>query len=456
MSTTINLQQSIYALALNRPNSYKFIYDVAMGYNVWSTILAGWNDASKIAPEDGIYLTADNKYTFTTKDTDWVVETITGNLLVGTNLQISYAGTNDFFRLKQTLTDDSNGGVRGQVIAHGPGTVTIAPVNIAFVAATMFTAGMPVKEFSYSGAFRASSGTETIYKLPTPDYDYAQNFRATCSLAASDGSWTYPEFEGKPLGYAQIHEAIRQTQIEKERQYLLGGRASYVSPIEGQTYETASLKWAAQNRGGQYIPATSAPTFAQFNNILLNQQIKRAGNGGNGEVLILTGTGFLSYFQQNFVPQFVQTAGINNTIGGVDVKGLSAMQYSILGRNYKFVVLPILDDPNWAGTQTTIPGFTGGRLSNSFFIVDTQVLKQYGGSGSRPPIQEIYWGQRGVNMKVISGMIGSNLTADNGQNSQNGFQNTSSSVDAMQVEVMDKAGQHIPSAKGITFFEVLA
>lgn len=453
MSNSINFAQSVYALNLNKPNSYKYVYNVTGNYNVWTTIVAAWNEKPTLAAEDGIYLTGNNQYTFTTKDTDWVVENITGNSLVGTNLVITYSGTNDFFRLKQTVTDDSYGGVRGQVISHGPGTVTLAPVNIAFVAATMFTNGMQVREFSYSGAFRASTGTETLYKFPVPDYDYAQTFRSTCSLAASDAMWTWPEFEGKSWYADQVDEAMRQISIERERQYVLGGRTSYVSPIEGQTYETTSLKWAAQNRGGQYVPLTSALTFAQFNNILTNQQIKKASGGSDGERLILTGTQFLSYFQQTFVPQFVQTAGINNVLGGQTVKGLSAMQYSILGKNYKFVILPLLDDPNWAGTPTTVAGLTGGKLSNSFFVVDSEMLQTYGGGITRPPVQEICWGQRGMNMKVISGMVGADLQMNNGQGSSMGFQNTSSSVDAMQVEVMEKCGQHIPSGKGITFVE---
>lgn len=454
MSNSINFSQSVYANNFNKPNSYKYVYDVTGNYNVWTTIVAAWNQKMTEAGEDGIYLTGNNQYTFTTKDTDWVVESITGNLLVGTNLQVTYSGTNNFFRTGQTVTDDSFGGVQGQVISHGVGVVVLAPVNVAFVAATMFTSGMSIREFSFAAAFTASQGGDTLFKFPAPDYDYAQTFRGTCSMAASDAQWTYIEYQGKAWYADQINEAIKQTEIERERQFILGSRNTF-NGVGGTSYTTTSLKWAAQNRGGQYVPISSGLTFAQFNQILYNQQIKRAGNSGDEDNIILCGTAFLSYFQQNFVNQFVQYSGNRNTFGGETVKGLNVVSYSIMNKNYKLVVLPMFDDPNWSNVATSIPGYIGSRLSNSFFVIDPTMLQTYGGGITRPPVQEIYWGQRGMNAKVISGMVGTDLTMSNGMPSQGQFQNTSSSVDGMQIEVMQKCGQHIPSGKGITFVEAI-
>lgn len=454
MGNSLNFGASIYANALNKPNSYKYVYDIAGKYNKWSTIIDAWNQKAAEAYE-GTYNTGDNKYEFAVEDTYWVVESITGNSLVGVNLTVNYSGTNDFFRNKQTVVDDSFGAVIGQVISHAPGTVTLAPVNVAFVAATMFTAGMYIREFANASGFRASQGMESLYTIPTKDYDYAQTFRESCFLAASDAQSTYVSYNGKDWGHRQVDKAIERNAIARERQSVLGTRTSFNSPIDGQTYTSTSLKWACQNRGGQYVPITGALPFATFNNILMNQKIKKATNGDSHKI-ILCGAGFLSYFQQNYVNNFVQYAGNRNTFGGESVQGLSVNFYSIGGVLYDLVELPLFNDPNWSNVPTAIAGLNGSRLSNSFFVIDPDMIPTVGSGPNRAPVQKIYWGQKGMNAKVISGMIGADLTMDNNMSSQGMFQNTGSPVDGMQIEVMEKCGDHIASGKGISFVEVVA
>ncbi len=88
MGNTLNFGSAIYSSALNKPNSYKFVYNLANGYNNWSTIIDAWNQKSAEAYE-GTYNTGDNKYEFAVEDTYWVVEQITSNALAGVNLTVN-------------------------------------------------------------------------------------------------------------------------------------------------------------------------------------------------------------------------------------------------------------------------------------------------------------------------------------------------------------------------------
>ncbi len=448
---TLDLGGSIYANGLNKPNDYKLVYNLADGYNAATTCFAAWNqDASDAL---GLPLmTGNDKYEFATEDVDWVVENITGNVQSGANLVLTYAGTNDFFRNYQTVIDSS--GVQGQVIAHGAGTVTVAPVGTALVAGTNFIIGTYVKEFSYAAAFRASKGTTPLYTVPTKDYDYPQNFRGTSFLAATDFQDTYPMFNGKSWGHRQVDKAIMQMSIEKERQLLLGDRAVFNSP-QGTTYTTASLAWAAKNRGGQYVPLNTTLTQTMWSNILQTQRIKKATRGGKRKI-ILAGDGFITYFQNNFTQQFVVTAGIRNTFGGQTVNGLDVRMWAIAGEEYDIIHLPFFDDPDyWVNDATTIPGYYGGKKSNSFFIIDPNLVGSVGNGVSRPPVQFVYWGQKGMNSKVINGMVNIDGTTNTGMGSSAGFQNTTDDVDGATVQFLEKVGNHIPTGKGITYVEVV-
>lgn len=452
---TQDFSASIYAQGFNKPNTYKYVYNITGGYNIWSTMVDAWNEKNAMAL-DGVYQTGDNKYTFALEDTDWVVEQINATpTLSGTNLVITYNGTNDFFRNKITVTDDSYGGVQGRVISHGAGTVTLEPVNVAFNASTQFQSGMYIREFSVSAGFRNSRGLESLYTVPAKDYDYAQIFRGSCYLSRTDDQSTFIEYDGKFWAHREVDKEISRVAIDKERQFILGARAVSQSSIDGTNYYSTSLKWAAQNRGGQYVPLTSALPFSTFNNILYNQKIKKATKGSENKI-ILCGDAFLSYFQQNYVNNFVQYAGTRNTFGGEKVKGLSVDTYSILGEQYDLISLPLFNDPLWSNTPTAISGLTGSRLSNSFFVIDPNVIPTVGAGPNRAPVQKIYWGQKGMNAKVISGMVGVEMKMDNNMPSQGMFQNTNSDVDGVQIEVLEPVGQHIPTGKGLTFVECVA
>jgi hypothetical protein len=448
---TLDLAGSIYAGGLNKPNDYKLVYNLADGYNTASTLFAAWNQSASDAL--GLPLmTGNDKYEFATEDVNWVNESITNNTQSGANLVLTYSGTNDFFRNGQTVIDSNL--VQGQVIDHGAGTVTICPVTIALVAGTHFVIGTYVKEFSFAAAFRASKGTSPLYTVPTKDYDYPQNFRGTSFLAATDFQDTYPMYNGKSWGHRQVDKALMQMAVEKERQLLLGDRATFNSP-QGTTYTTASLKWAAMNRGGQYVPLTTALTTTMWSNILQTQRVKKATRGGKNKI-ILCGDGFLTYFQNNFTQQFVTTAGVNNTFGGQTVKGLDIRKWAIAGEEYDILHLPFFDDPNyWVNDTTTIAGYYGGKMSNSFFIIDPNVIGSVGSGVSRPPVQYLYWGQKGVNVKVINGMVNIDGSSNTGMGSAGGYMNTSDDTDGATIQALEKCGNHIPSGKGITFCQAI-
>ncbi len=448
---TLDLAGSIYALGLNKPNDYKLVYNLASNYNVASTIFASWNAKATVAT-GGVVFTGNDKYEFATEDVNWVNEAITGATQSGANLILTYSGTNDFFRTKQTVIDDNI--IQARVISHGAGTVVISPVSVPLVAGTHFATGMYVKEFGFSAAFRASKGTSSLYTVPSKDYDLVQNFRGTCFMAATDFQDTYPMYNGESWGHRQVDKAVMQMAVEKERTMLLGDRA-ITQDFDGTNYYTGSLAWNCKNRGGQYVTLTSALTQTMFSNILQTQRVKKATRGGMNK-MILCGDGFRTYFQNNFTQPFIQYAGTRNTFGGDAIKGLDVNMYSIAGEVYDLVHLPYLDDPDyWVNDQTTIPGYFGTKMSNSFFVMDPNNLGTVGGGADRAPVQYIYWGQKGINSQVIPGMVGMDGKF-NQANKVGGFNQTVSDVDGAQVEFQEKVGCHIPSGKGISFVRVIA
>jgi hypothetical protein len=273
-------------------------------------------------------------------------------------------------------------------------------------------------------------------------------------MASTDFQATYPEFNGQSWGHRQVDKAIMQLAVEQERQFLLGDRA-IANDVDGVNYYSESLAWAAKNRGGQYVTLTAPLTQTMFSNILQNQRIKKATRGGMKK-MILCGDGFLTYFQNNFTQPFIQYAGSRNTFGGQSVNGLDVRMWAIAGEEYDIVHLPFFDDPDyWVNDNTTIPGYFGSKMSNSFFIVDPNNLGTVGGGADRPPVQFIHWGQKGMNAQVINGMVGMDGMFNKGTSSA-GFSSTSSSVDGAQVEFQEKKGLHIPSGKGITFVKCIA
>ncbi len=449
---TLDLGGSIYAGGLNKPNDYKLVYNLADGYNAASTCFAAWNQTASDAL--GLPLmTGNDKYEFATEDVNWVIESINAAPVAsGANLVISYSGTNDFFRTGQTVIDKNL--TQGQVVSHGVGTVTVSPVSKALSSATDFQAGDYVREFSFAAAFRASKGTTPIYNVPSKDYDYPQNFRGTMFLAATDFQDTYPMYNGKSWGHRQVDRTIMQVAMEQERTLLLGDRASAQQP-GGITYYTGGLAWAAKNRGGQYVPLTSPLTTTMWSNILQAQRIKKATRGGMRKI-ILAGDGFITYFQNNFTQPFVLQSGTRNTFGGQSVKGLDVRTWSIAGEEYDIIHLPFNDDPNyWVNDATTIPGYFGGKMSNSFYIIDPNVIGSVGGGASRPPVQYIWWGQKGMNIKAIPGMVNMDGSSNTGMGSSGGYQNTADDTDGCTIQCLEKRGTHIPTGKGITFCQVV-
>lgn len=450
---TINFAQSIYANGLNKPNSYKYVYDVTGGYAAFTTLLRAISDIRKDAWE-GVIMTGDGKYEFATQDTDWVVELITNTAQVSPGvIDVFYAGTNDFFLNKETTIDDK--WVQGRIVSHAPGVVRLVSPDstITLTAGTHYLIGGSVREFSDTYAFRASTGGESNWSIPTKDYDYVQTFRKTCFMAASDYQDTYIEFDGKSWGHAQVNRALQRLEIHKERQFLFGNRA--VGQLhDGTNYLTGGLEWAIKNRGGLFVPIASAPSFATFNNILYQHQLKKVKTKGMMNDIILAGAGWINYMQQNYTQDFVKYSGRNNTFGG-EIAGLNVDTWGIGMRTYDIVELPVMNDPNWYNVPSTIPGFNGAsQLSMSFFIIDPNTIPGLGNGLNRAPIQTIWWGNKGISAGVIKGMIDANGNAIGG--SMSNFNNISSSVDGMQVEIIEKTGLHTPSTKGFTYAKVVA
>ncbi len=428
-----NLENNFIAKTLNERNPFSKVYDISGGYNKFTQFTSTLNPGGS-KQVDSV------KYEKSKRGNLAVVAQIQSNSLVGTSLVIVFSDPNyNFFRIGDTVADSNN--VLGNVTAVSPGTITISPITVTFVAATHYIANMFAKVFFNTSLTRNSVGVTSLYNTPDLDYNLTGNTRDTTYLARKDFISTYVKVNGNYWWSAQQMEMVSRMAQATERKFIFSERAD----VGDKTYN-GGLIWAIKNRGGEYVSSTAAITQPVLQGLI--QGIKTR-NPGTTEVTMFAGAGAISAFQ-GFLTPLIQFVGINSTFGMGTHSGLNVMMYNWMGVKLNLVPLDLFNDPKLFQEISTITGTP--KQGNAFFLIDASPIPAVDG-GTLPAIERFHFGNQEMLSTYQSGMIGT--TGGNASSAtQMGYNMSSNDLDGVTYNVESDNGIDILDAKAMCYFEL--
>jgi hypothetical protein len=437
----LSLSNSLFSAGLNEPNPYPHVANISGGYNTpFLSIVHILNNWSSKRIDD-------IQYTFATVDNLAIASKIASNAQVGANLQVNFIDASyDNFRVGDIVMDSER--IKGKVIAHQAGQITIEPVNTALVAANHFVANATAKQVSDASVKRASHGKESLYVTPTKDYNYPTLQRDSAFIARSDMNSTYTRYKGEYWWYAQEEEMLQRLARNIEQGWVYNDRFTGTG-AQGQYYTNGGLVWSIQNRNGTYVKSPNIVDEGIWQDLIHQISVKRAM--GSQNLTLLAGRAALGSIQR-FINETGKFAGMQNTFGGSTVKGLNYMMYAYQGVTINFFHFPLLDNPVWNPEPCTLPGATGTRGSNSFFLIDTTPIPVEGG-GTVPAI-EVFHFQKEMYYGHIKGIAAAGADVSDYMNPADSV--ISSDVDGITAHAQVENGINIVDAKGMAFFEPTA
>lgn len=439
------LANNLIAATLNARNPMDMVTDISRGFNhpflSMVTAVNSWS-SKKI---DSI------KYEFTTVGNLSIATTIASNSLVGSNLVITFSDpTYNNFRVGDLVMDSER--IFGKVITKAAGTITVEPVDTTLVAATHFTAGMTAKCVGDASIKSSSRGKSSLYVTPSLDYNYPSITRESQYLDLKDMVGTYVKYQGDFWWAAQEEFMLQNFARQMEQKWVYTPRLVKTG-TDGEYYTNGGLIWSIQNRGGVYLKSPNIIDQTTWDELIYQVSAKSAA--ATQDLVCLYGRA-AKFEIDKFLGETIKYSGSNNTFGGNEVKGFTVPQYSIGSTNITFVHFPLLDNPIFNPEVCTLANATGTRGSNSFFLIDKNMLKVIGG-GQKPAIeifhykQEMYYG-------YIKGLASAGQESfDFGANYLNPAETIiSSDIAGMSCHAMADNGINIEDAQGMCFFEPTA
>lgn len=428
-----NLENNFIQKTLNERNSFSKVYDISGGYNKFTQFTSTLNPGGS-KQVDSV------KYEKSKRGNLGVVAQIQSNSLVGTSLVIVFSDpTYEFFRVGDTVADSNN--VLGNVTVAGPGTITVSPITVTFVAATHFIANMFAKVFFNTSLTRNSVGVTSLYNTPDLDYNYTGLTRDTTALARKDFISTYVKVGGKYWWCAQQLEMVARMGKMTEFKFVFSERAD----VGGKQYN-GGIIWSIKNRGGEYVSSTAAITQPVLQGLI--QGIKTR-NPGTTEVTMFAGAGAIASFQ-SFMTPLIQFVGVNSTFGMGTKSGLDVMMYNWLGVKLNIVPLDLFNDPKLFQEISTITGTP--KQGNAFFIVDASPIPAVDG-GTLPAIERFHFGPTEMMSTYTPGMIGTD-GGNASSTSQMNYNMSANDIDGVTFNVGSDNGIDILDAKAMCYFEL--
>jgi len=405
--SNLDFANNLVLNGLNMDDKTSMVYDLSNGYNTLDLLISMINKqkSTQVTGQDG-------KYQKPIYGTSRVISQIASNSTSGSNLIVNFVDpTYNLFRVGDTVMDSSANNVKGRVISHAPGTITLelAPNSglSSWNTSTNFIAGMYAKVLFDSSINRGSTGKATLYEYPQYVYNYTAISRETETIFRRDMSQTWPKFKGDFWWSAQDEITVARFARSREYKYWFSERGQINAALGGTVNYNGGLKWAIKDaeRGGVYRPLTNVMTQGNFETFI--QDIANKQTNSSVELTLLMGRGALATIQ-SFTSPFIQFGGNANTFGGTEVKGLDVKKYTIAGVNCNFVMAPIFNDTTMFPETSTIAGVTGTRMSNTIVAIDTSMYEAVGG-GMLPAMEKIYFGDEEIVYGYVPGLIGSGV-----------------------------------------------
>ena len=291
---------------------------------------------------NGTITKVDNRlFTVYRQANDYAKATIQTRTSLGGNLKLTFTNT-EFNLIARGNAVYADNGTMGKVYAKGDGYVVISFVSAlsgatAFVAAD-FAANESCIDGGDIGDTTLRVEKDTIFTAPDPFQNVIQQMSASAQILFDEmHTKTYlPAANGKQYYYYQKEaDAIERmhSQYTKRRYPKTAAEPSSASPIN-----------QVMTMGGTPIALGAAESYtaSQFRNWF--RQYSSVGGFSTGEIVGIVGPQFLANFQEAFEDSNVKYVGINNTVGGKEVKGINFMEYAFMSFNLKLIVEPMLAD----------------------------------------------------------------------------------------------------------------
>jgi len=296
---------------------------------------------------NGTITKVDNRlFTVYRQANDYAKGTIQTRIAVGSNLRLNFTNT-DFNLIAGGNAAYADNGTMGKVIEKGNGYVVVSFVSAlsgatAFVAAD-FAAGESCIDGGDIGNTTLRVEKDTIFTAPDPFQNVIQQMSASAEILFDEmHTKTYmPAANGKQYYYYQKQADALQ---RLHRQYNKRMYQNTPAVFSGATPISASPINQVMTMGG--TPISLAPTASftesQFRNWF--RQYSSVGGFSTGEIIGIVGPQFLGNFQEAFADSQVKYVGINNTVGGKEIKGINFMEYAFQSFQMKLIVEPMLAD----------------------------------------------------------------------------------------------------------------
>jgi hypothetical protein len=423
--TTLPIANALFVRGLELPNKMAMVYAQDYGYNVLTQLSAKVSSSIE---------TMNPKVEVSALGNLSVFSPVTAApTLSGVNLLVTVADPTGF--RKGDVTGDANL-VMGKVVSVAGNVITLEPVNgVSLNASTHFQVNHTAKVLFDSSTNRGSTGKTTFDYVPDTNFTYTGVMRESSSLDRRDKTSSFVKWKGDAW-YTSKDELVvkRFAKSNEYNMYLaqLGVSGSGTS----EAYQTAGVRWSIINRGGTYMPLTSALTQASWHNFL-EEMVRKSSNNGRRLVALMGAAAMASL--QDIAAPYIQYAGTSNTFGGTEVQGLSVMKYSYLGLSVDFVRWAFLDDEPFRSELSSVTGKP--RMSHSILLVDLTPVPTADGSGEISPLQKYHFTGSELITNYIPGMIG--LENNPSGVYQKGMSLTTSDLDSVKFEILSDSGYYM-------------
>lgn len=318
--------------------------------------------------------------------------------LAGDTLKLEWANSEYTGFINDTAVEGSNG-TFGIVRENGQGYVVIkllfsATGDVTFQAAD-FAAGTQVSAVQDVSA-GVTDGKQSRTYVPLQEYNIIGQQRYSLELSREDVSRrTVVEINGQPYWqYAQMPLFMKETKNSINKGIWKSPRVS-----KKDEWLSGGIKWQIENQGG-----TRIGYGGQFDEDVIINVAKNALEKGLGttEYLVPSGMNVMSGLQKFVGSKYIQYAGIANTVGGKEIKGINIETFKVLGIDFKFFNWSMLN--NRAVNPEGNSSITGQlKSASSAVFLDTSAVQtvEY---GNQPFVSNYYYGQDGYYMAQVPGL----------------------------------------------------
>jgi hypothetical protein len=238
-------------------------------------------------------------------------------------------------------------------------------------------------------------GTERKVITPYLEYNYIPMYQETASFNYEEAA----ERNELPGGWwieSQIYQAMQRI----SESYAVNQYDSARSARNG-IYTNDGFEQQIFRAGGIIEPFYG--DLAQINITSFIDKLKANGAAGS-EYLVLGGYDYLGMLQRNVFQNYITYVGINNTIGGKEVKGIDVHTFSYNGITVKFVEEKMFSNPNMFTTASAASAVI--KQARKAFWFNTAPVRLANGKGTVSFLQGKKYGNMDMVVADFPGYIG--------------------------------------------------